>query len=378
MTGRWRGDSQGDRRRYHILHSTNDFRLDGTGITNLLADLMFAQIDAGHQVTLVTNEQSGNPLVQEFIEHGGLVHEIVPVNGPGALLLERRRLAALVKAGSIDVLHAHTVRGLAVILGADPRLARKTVFTVHNDFQLSSRLAGLAGRVVCVSAASQRLMQRRLPLRRSAVRVITNGTLGSRRVVPLEQVPAKALPGPTILFVGGLSTPRKGVEFLLEVFADVVKAKPAARLIIVGNRDNPRVEAQAVRLLPAGSYEFAGFCPEPRAYMKSATVLAVPSFEEPFGLVALEARSCGLPVVASEVGGLPEVLDGGAAGVLLPPGDRERWLVALLQALDRGAHKECSRPGENGALEYFSVSRMERDYAALYSELTGSQLGPRR
>jgi glycosyltransferase involved in cell wall biosynthesis len=244
------------------------------------------------------------------------------------------------------------------------------VFTVHNDFQRSSRLAALSRRVVCVSGASQQLMQRRLPLRRRAVRVVVNGTLGTTRLPPVRDVVAKDLPAATVLFVGGLSSPRKGVEFLIEVFADVVRARPDARLLVVGNRDNPAVEALAARLLPAGSYDFAGFSLDPREYMVAATVLAVPSFEEPFGLVALEARSCGLPVVASRVGGLPEILADDSDGVLLPSGDRHRWRAALVEALDRSGPAPRGHRVPDPRLERFSVTQMEREYARVYAEIT--------
>jgi glycosyltransferase involved in cell wall biosynthesis len=185
----------------------------------------------------------------------------------------------------------------------------------------------------------------------------------------VDEVIPRRLEDPTILYVGGFSSRRKGVEFLIQVFSQVVQRRPDAHLVIVGNRDNPHVEELAARLLPIGSYEFAGFSRDPREFMKSATVLVVPSFQEPFGLVALEARSCGLPVVASDVGGLPEVLDYGGAGVLLPPGNYSRWESALVHILDNADYRSKLARAAESRLEAFSVTRMVRDYTRVYEEV---------
>ncbi len=127
---------------------------------------------------------------------------------------------------------------------------------------------------------------------------------------------------PRLLFVGLLDEV-KGVQVLLRAFARVHAAHPGARLDIVG--DGPRrgeYEALASELGVAAAVRFHGALTRDAIapMMREADLLVLPSRTETFGIVVVEALACGLPVVATRVGALPELVDS-AAGVLVDPAD---------------------------------------------------------
>ena len=144
--------------------------------------------------------------------------------------------------------------------------------------------------------------------------------------------PSGPLPeGVDLLYVGQL-TRGKGVQTLLRAMA-LADARHTLDVVGSGNHER-RLRALARRLGLAGRVRFRGWSDDPRAWMLAARCVVVPSvWQEPYGLVAAEAVALGRPVVASDVGGLPEACGGKAA--LVPPGDA----AALARALDavRGA-----------------------------------------
>ena len=96
-------------------------------------------------------------------------------------------------------------------------------------------------------------------------------------------------------------------------------------------------------------------------------VFLLPSLQESFGLSALEAMACGVPVVASNVGGLPEVVIDGVTGFLHPPGEAERMAESAIRVLsDSTLHARMADDGVRLAMERFSADRIVPQYAALY------------
>ena len=153
----------------------------------------------------------------------------------------------------------------------------------------------------------------------------------ARRVIgPRARVGADAA-GPAILTLCGMVR-RKGVAELIDAFATIAERRPDARLYLAG--DGPdRAEFEGRRpACPArrGSPSSASF-PNRRPLLAQADVFVLASRNEPFGLVLAEAREAGCAIVATAVGGVPEVLEHGRAGVLVAPGD----VAALAAALDR-------------------------------------------
>jgi glycosyltransferase involved in cell wall biosynthesis len=266
-----------------------------------------------------------------------------------------------------DVIHVHTVKGMLRALRTTPwRYCRKSVSTFHNPHQRATLLLLAARRVVALNSRDAGRLARLNPLARPSV--VRNGLVGSRRLSPAESVEPEQLPARSIVFVGALHR-RKGLDVLLRSVAILRAEVPDVRLYIVGNRDAEEFEKLAVDLGIADCTSFAGFRPDPRSFMRAAGVFVLPSRDEGFGNVLPEARSVGAPIVASDVGGIREALDGGRAGMLVPPEDPAALARALTAVLtDEATRIDLVRRSRTG-LEGISVGRFRDDYREVYCSL---------
>ena len=175
-----------------------------------------------------------------------------------------------------------------------------------------------------------------------------------------------------VVAVGRL-VPKKGFDVLLQAFA--AGSKETSRLTLIGDGpERERLKELARSLGLNGEVNFCGAQDREAtlAAMKQANVIAIPSLQEPFGLVALEAMALGKPIVASRVGGLPEVL-AGADAVLVEPGDAAALAKAIAEAF------ACTKSNPNFGLRNrecaagFSTQRMVDQYLETYSEETYSE-----
>jgi len=184
--------------------------------------------------------------------------------------------------------------------------------------------------------------------------------------------PPELTPDPVVGTVRQMK-PVYGLEYLLEAFAFLREQIPGARLIMVGEGySRPALERLASRLGVRDGVTFTGFVPpgELLPLLHSMRVFAVPSLSESFGVAALEAQSCGLPVVASRVGGLPEVVQDGETGYLVPPSDSGALFQRLLELLQD--YRLCHSMGTRGrefVLDSYEAGaageRMKECYARL-------------
>jgi L-malate glycosyltransferase len=174
---------------------------------------------------------------------------------------------------------------------------------------------------------------------------------------------------PNVLFLGGLER-RKGVDTLLDAFEEVARSRPEVQLRLAGAGSlEPEIRARAAHEPLAGRVELLGRIGrgEVPALLRSSTMLAQPSLGEPFGMSALEALASGLPVVATDAGGLADLVpDGGNPKV--PPGDATALARALDELLALAPEERAALGARNRALaETYSwkaaVDRMEEVYA---------------
>jgi len=160
--------------------------------------------------------------------------------------------------------------------------------------------------------------------------LIPPGVNPSLFVGPFED-PFSGVGKPRVLFVGRL-TPQKGVGTL--VAAVGLLKDPSARVLLVGDGpERPALERQAERIGVGDRLHFVGFLAHERlpAMFSHADLLVLPSLYEELGTVLLEAMQAGLPIVASKTGGVPDVIEDGVNGLLVPPADPG----ALARAIDR-------------------------------------------
>jgi len=133
---------------------------------------------------------------------------------------------------------------------------------------------------------------------------------------------------------------RKGIAELIVAFEGVAARFPEAHLYLVGDGPDPsEFEDLARRSLASSRTHFEGFQEEPQRYMLAASIFVLASHREPCPLVLAEAREAGCAIVASDVEGIREALDGGHTGLLVPPKDVASLEAALVSILSDSEEK---------------------------------------
>ena len=168
--------------------------------------------------------------------------------------------------------------------------------------------------------------------------------------------------------------PQKGVDVAIEALARVRERHPTVHLVVLGEgplRDE--LSTLAARLGVSDALSLPGRVGDVAWWLRRAAVLVHPARWEGFGLALLEAMLCERPVVASAVSSVPEIVDDGVTGRLVPPDDPAALAEAIGDLLDHPAR--ASAMGEAGhalALGDFSVARMAERTAAVYEEALSS------
>lgn len=174
----------------------------------------------------------------------------------------------------------------------------------------------------------------------------------------------------------------KGHRELLRALALVKDTVPDVRLLIVGTDFSPtpegsyRAELQALagELKILDRVVFTGERKDIPSIMAAMDVFALPSFEEPFGLVFIEAMAMRKPVVALDNGGTPEVVEHGKTGLLSPSGDIPALAANIARLLkDPALRASFGAAGRERALEHFSAERMARDAGDAYQAIAASR-----
>lgn len=173
---------------------------------------------------------------------------------------------------------------------------------------------------------------------------------------------------PYILYVGML-VPSKGVEVLIRAFDRAVRVHPELHLVLIGSghaEDQHRSLVQTLDL--ARSVRFVPFMAQAdlAAWMRGAVCLVLPSFSEGLGRVVLEAMACGRPVIGTSVGGIPEMIEDGVNGYLVPPGDAAALAARILDVLeDPNRAEEMGKRGRDVAVRLFSEGGYFRAFGSM-------------
>lgn len=232
----------------------------------------------------------------------------------------------------------------------------------------------LMDRVVCVSAV-QADRVRETGVAPDRVRVIRNAA----RLRPLRDPDPPMRDrltelagggGPVILAAGRLS-PEKGFHVLVEAADRVIRQFPDARFVLFGEgAERERLERRVAELGIGDRFRMPGFRDDLDGLLPWASAVVLPSFTEGLPNVALEAAAAGVPVVATAVGGTPEVILNGQTGFLVPPGEP---LILADRTADLLRHADWARAFGNAARkrvhDHFSFAGQARAYRAMFAEV---------
>ena len=284
---------------------------------------------------------------------------------PATLVQALRVLHRIVGHWRPDVIHAHMMTSAILAWPIGKMIGIPLITTVHNEFEKSSILMGIGTRVIAVSAAVKNSMQKRGVSERR-LNVVLNGTIGSARFEGRDRTP-RTLGSPSIIFVGG-QHPRKGLPDLFEAFNIVHTRNGAVRLFIVGGGPYlERYRELVSGMKCANAVTFMGPQDEPFPLLLGADIFVLPSHADPAPLVLSEAREAGCAIVATDVDGIPELLDYGRAGILVPARDPASLSAALCSLIDNPADLRDWRANSQINLDHLRIERVARETLEVYA-----------
>ena len=350
-----------------ILHLINHCRF-GHGNVHACIDLACRQADRGDTVALASAGGTFTPLLKQH----GVTHFELDQESRGLLSI----VSGLVKLNRIlrrfkpDIIHVHMMTGAIYGTIGGRIYGIPTVSTVHNAFDRHAKLINLTTRVIAVSKGARETLKRRgFDMRK--VRVVRNGTVGVARREDRRREPA-ALARPSVATLCGLHG-RKGVHDLIDAFGRVAVTVPDAHLYIIGDGpDKDKLTNRAAELACRNRIEFLGQLHDPWPQLLATDIFVLASYADPGPLVLPEAREAGCAIVASNVDGIPEMLDHGRAGILVCPGDVSSLANAIQDLLLNDDKRQRLRTAGTENLEPYHIDRVYAETRAVYAELTSA------
>jgi glycogen synthase len=288
----------------------------------------------------------------------------------------RTRIAQLKQAFQPDLTHIAFLGGSVVFhLHTTDAYPSPLLVSIDSSFpdrglgqdSLTGRILRLADWVTCVSAARLAEARKLVPEIINRSSIIYNG-----REVPACHPEPLSFETPRLLCLGRLDR-IKGFDIALSAFVSVVRCFPKARLVIAGDGpERAELERQAARLGLESSVDFVGWVrpDDVAALMNTATIVVIPSRNEGLPNVAKEAALLARPIVATDVGGIPEAVVHGETGLLVGKEDSRALATTINRLLERPeAAAAMGQAGRLRAQQLFSLEPYIDAYDVLYRRL---------
>lgn len=312
---------------------------------------------------------------------------------PLAQFREIRRMRSLIKSYRPALVHTYFIwpilygrilKRLGVIRHLVENREDQGFNLTDWEYRALRLTAHLPDRVICVSDAVRQVVLDREQVAPERTVVIHNG------IALPEPRPADGVHhtrrelgfGPDHLVVGmvsNLNRPIKGVKYFIESLPAIADRVPSARFVILGDGGEREAHRQRAAVLGVSDkLLFAGYQPEVQRFYEAMDVSVLTSLSEGLSITILESMSHGLPVVATEVGGNPELVIDGETGLLVPPRRPQVFAEAVIRVLaDSNLRESFGRAGRQRIEEHFSLHLVARRYEALYREVLLADGGAR-
>ncbi|MFC1655424.1 glycosyltransferase family 4 protein [Patescibacteria group bacterium] len=297
----------------------------------------------------------------------------------------------IIKRNHYDLIHLHVWNPAACryALMAAGKYNIPTVVTEHDPFELpklktyfKQKLLKKISHVIAVSESNRKLMLNLFPQLKNRITSIHNGidvTWFESQLLSFNENKRNEYREKTfnvaedikvILTVAELHE-RKGVNYLIKAMPFIVKKEENCHLVIAGSGgEREELETLVKKEGVMDHVTFLGFKKDIPHLMKASDVFVLPSIKEAFGLVILEAMAAELPIVASDVGGIPEIIKNGENGTLVPPHDEEKLAKAIVKLMaDPNLIEKYVTTGFETLKKTFDAKMMAKNTEAIYDKV---------
>lgn len=354
------------------------------GLQKVVRLLAAEQVRSGHSVTVgCWTNTSNNPEAEQEVERNGASVVYLRRAANGGIIFSKRSLfrniRAQIQTRQPDILHVHNPFTYYLYGALAARTGKtKIVNTIHLtamfDHPTRARkyratfwsAAMLSHAVVSVCSDVDTYLRKQFVLPKKKFFIVDNGI----DLAPFLAVPPRPPRKQIVFGFAGRMAPEKNHRCLLDAFALLRAKRDDVHLRLLGGGVlEPELRTHAERLGLGDAVEFCGFSNDVPAFLESLDVYVLPSDFEAMPLSLLEAIASGLPVVATTVGAVPEMVEKTNAGWLSPPGNPQALMSAMEFAIAcSGRLEKATRAREAVAREY-TVERMATGYEAVYRKL---------
>lgn len=289
------------------------------------------------------------------------------------------RMVRVIRRLRPDVVHLHSRNGADSYGGLAGRLAKAPLIILHR--RVDNPLHGLLSRLIMgplcdhVIAISDGIRQAMLAGKVPAEKISLVYSVVDYDVYQVTRRPGMrqelGLPDDArVIGIVAQLIERKGHAYLFRAMPELLRRHPNLHVLVLGKgRLDQPLRALAADLGIADRVVFAGYRTDMPQVFQELDLLAHPALMEGLGVSILQAQSAGVPVVASAVGGIPEIITPGANGLLVPPADTPALAAAVLRLLDDDAfHRAVSDAGRRNVRERFRISAMGEGTLRVYAE----------
>jgi glycosyltransferase involved in cell wall biosynthesis len=333
------------------------------------------------------------PELREFMESQGVEVFACDARSRAEFPLAMLKLLGFLRRRQIDILHTHLFEPsvIGLLAGVLARTPCRVMTRHYSDYhtridkrwhvRLDQLCTRLSHRVIAVSAHTAEHMISLEKAPPEKIRVILNGIDFDRVKVSGPDAAARVrrefdAENAWLLLIVARLHPEKGYEYLFDALPEIKRRATRPVVLLVAGRGTFEEQYRArVRDLGCeNEVRFLGFRNDAADLMAAADLLVQPSVAEAFGLVLSEALYLGTPVVSTRVGGIPEIVDEGIDGVLVPPADSSALADAVVLLLeDPERRKMMSGAGREKLIARFQFQAMMRSYEAVYEELLSGE-----
>ena len=364
-----------------VLHLSST---SGVGGAEMVVSRLAAVLDKSRFRSVVCLFRTG--WLQEQCDRQGIATHVIPMKGMFDLGW-LRKACEVVRRERIDLIHAHEFTGntygslIARLVGV-PFVATvhgRNYYWEQGKRRLAYRVVSRISTMVAVSEDLKRFIARNVGVPEERIKVIYNGQEMLPSIAADEKRRLRTelgiAPADQILGLVGSLYPVKGHHHLLAAVPQVLRVYPQATFLIVGKGDlEDSLREEVTRRGLEKAVRFLGYREDVPKLLSIMDIFVLPSLSEGLSLALLEAMAAGKPVVATNVGGNPELVRDGVTGFSVPPQDPDALAGGILSLLgDEGRRKIFGENGRKRVQQHFSLQAMADNYQKLYETCLESQ-----